>query len=97
MREPVYLFRVADSFEIQDRGCVLLPGIPRELALSYRKGRLRLHHPDGTEREVFFDLELALISGKEGTREEPMCLARDVSKADVPLGTEVWFIGVRDA
>ena len=97
MKEPVYLFRVVDTFDIQGRGCVLMPGISHELAHSCRKGRLRLRHPDGTEREVFFALELALIRGKEGSREVPMFLLKNIFKAEVPLGTDVWFIGVRDA
>lgn len=97
--EPVLLFTVQDAFQLTDRGCVLAPGPSAEPgAQAVRIGdRIRLRKPDGHSFDTF-------IRGLEmlGRRPRPevitaaILLPKEITKHDVPKGTEVWLIP-RDA
>lgn len=91
----LHLFTVADRFQIEGRGCVLVPGLPTEPGSpNVRKGaRIRLRTPEGKETDTFIK-ELEMISFRK--RPERICipvlLPKDITKEDVPVGTAVLLI-----
>lgn len=72
----------SDTFEIADRGLVLVPGFPVDTV--HHGDELLLRRPDGTIITVnIAGLELLTRSAVT-----PISI-RGVSKSDVPIGTEV--------
>lgn len=93
--EPILLFTVEHAFDITDRGCVLVPGPSAEPgAQSIRIGdRIRLCKPDG--RSVDTVIQGVEMIGRRARPEiitAPILLPREISKDDVPTGTEVWLL-----
>jgi hypothetical protein len=91
----LHLFTVADTFQIEQRGCVLVPGLPTEPgAPIVRTGaRIRLRTPVGREIDTTVKA-IELINYRK--RPEKICipvlLPSDVTKNDVPIGTEVFLL-----
>jgi len=91
--DPLFLFRVEDVFEIQQRGCVLLPGVPApsdQIPVIRKEAAILLRRPDGSERATFIRA-LESIRRDKFHPEVPILLPRDLTKEDVPIGTEVWL------
>jgi hypothetical protein len=91
----LHLFTVADRFQIEGRGCVLVPGIPTEpdSPIVPKGARLRLRTPEGKETDTFIK-ELAMISYRKKPEKIciPILLPKDITKEDIPVGTEVLLI-----
>jgi hypothetical protein len=85
------LFIVENTFTVPGHGLVLCPGIVPEGNERFRVGdRLSLKTPDGNERELQID-------GIELLNPPPQNFAvtvmfKKLTKADVPIGTEVWSV-----
>lgn len=92
--EPILLFIVEDAFQITNRGCVLAPGPSGEAgAQPLRIGdRLQLRKPDGQSFETVIQGVEMLGRPRQKVITAPILLPRDITKNDVPKGTEVWFI-----
>ena len=91
----VHLFTVADRFQIEGRGCVLVPGLSTEQdSPSVPKGaRIRLRTPAGKETDTFIkELEMISYRNKPEKICIPILLPKDITKEDVPVGTEVLLI-----
>jgi translation elongation factor EF-Tu-like GTPase len=93
--DPVYLFTVEDTFQISGRGCVLVPGpSAEEGSQRIRIGdRVCLRKPDGCS----FDTTIAGVEmighrSRPKVITAPILLPGDVTKGDVPIGTEVWLL-----
>jgi hypothetical protein len=86
------LFTVEDTFVIRDRGLVLVPGIIPEGEERFRVGDpIVLLRPDGSFIEANMDgLELLFPN----PRHEVVIMLKGMTKADVPVGTEVWSVDV---
>jgi len=86
-----HLFTVTDAFQIANRGCVLVPGIP-ESGPSLRVGDpIILRFPTGeTIRTEIRGLEL--INYRTVPREiaAPILLPAHFRKESIPIGTEVY-------
>lgn len=82
------LFVVEDTFLIEGRGLILVPGVGGNVQL--RDGRaLIIKRPDGGV------LHVAKFSfGMPGPKSEgcPILLPSEVTKGDVPIGSEVWMV-----
>ena len=80
---------VEDVFQITGRGCVIVPGLPIGAEIQVRIGdALVLRRPDGSE------VATSIRGMESGVRRENggiAILLADVTKADVPIGTEVWL------
>lgn len=90
-----YLFTVADSFQIQKRGCVLVPGLSTEPGSPVVKNgaRLKLLLPDGTELEtVLQTIELINYKTKPDKMTLPILLRGEFKKENVPIGTDVFLL-----
>jgi len=83
-----FVFTVEDVFCITGRGCVVVAGMPdHKLFLKPGDGIL-LKRPDGSEVETTIRGVDAGIRRENGTA--IAILLADVTKADIPIGTEVW-------
>jgi hypothetical protein len=91
----LHLFTVADRFQIENLGCILVPGLSTESgAPSLRIGaRIRLHTPEGREIDTSIK-DFAMISYQTMPEKltVPVLLPKDLSKDDVPVGTDVLLL-----
>jgi hypothetical protein len=87
------LLVVEDSFDIRGRGLIVVPGPHADALERPSTFRVELHLPDGTRREARAILrwEFSLPSPPASQRRYT-CILEDVSRPDVPPGTEVWFL-----
>ena len=82
------LFVVQDVFEIRGRGVVMLPGIVVQEGELFRHGDpIHLKRPDGSVVESQIG-SLVLVTPNPG--HEVVILIKELTKADIPIGTEVW-------
>jgi hypothetical protein len=95
----IYLFTVADTFTIRNRGIVLAPGFlpaAHEMSFHIRIGDpIELHRPDGSQLEAcirgieMINAPIDVILDRQ--RRCPILLPANLTKADIPAGTEVWL------
>jgi hypothetical protein len=91
----LHLFTVADRFQIEGRGCVLVPGLSCEPGAPNinRGARIRLRTPSGREFDTFIkDIEMITYRKVPEKITAPICLPRDITKDDVPVGTDVLLL-----
>ena len=88
-----HLSTVEDRFEITGRGCVVVPGIPHDCPkdIAVRRGdTIELRKPDGTSlRTRIYEIEFCDGPGKRS--DVAFLLPPEITKADVPVGTEIWL------
>jgi hypothetical protein len=88
------LSTIESVFEISGRGCVIVPGISESVRgdLVVRQGAaIELRKPDGTVTRTRI-VALELLSGPNRRHCTPILLPTDLSKDDLPIGTEVWLL-----
>ena len=88
------LCKVEDVFEIEGRGCVLVPGIsdsvPKDFVVRFGD-LIELRKADGSVvRTHIYGIEIL-----DGTNRRKVCtpilLPPEFTKLDIPIGTEVWL------
>jgi translation elongation factor EF-Tu-like GTPase len=85
----IFVFRVDDVFQISGRGCVVTPGIPKAGDFRLKVGdALLLRRLDGSELRTF--LRGIEMGGSPDYPGIPILLGAEVTKEQVPAGTEVW-------
>lgn len=85
------LFVVEDTFVVEGRGLVLVPGILPEGDECFRVGDpILIRRPDGSDIATRIGA-LELIC--PNTRGDVVIMLKELVKADVPVGTEVWSEG----
>ena len=93
------LSTVEDVFEIEGRGCVITPGLgsstPSPLPIR-RSDPISLHRPDGSIIETHVHA-IEFLHGSQHRSCFPILLPPNITKADVPIGTEVWYLPTSDA
>ncbi len=92
----IRLFTVVDRFQIEGRGCVLVPGLSCEPGAPVvdRGAHIRLRTPSGRELDTFIkDIEHIRYAKMPEKIAAPICLPSDITKEDVPVGTEVLLRG----
>jgi hypothetical protein len=88
----IALFTVADRFQIRGRGCVLVPGPSTEVGSPViRVGdAIQLCTPDGRTIDTHIrGIEMINYLRKPEKITAPILLPANLSKDDVPVGTEV--------
>ena len=78
------LFTVTKAFMITGRGVVLMPGLGWNVQYVKTGSKIRLVRPDKSELRTS-------IQGITFNDQHDILLASEVTKADVPTGTEVWL------
>ena len=92
---PRYLYTVTDIFQLTGPFLIPTPGIPDNVA-GIRKGtRLQLRRPDGSV--ISTSIYCFFMSSRRDPTRRIISLPRDLTKQDVPLGTEVWLDEESDA
>jgi len=90
-----HLFTVAECFHITGRGCVLVPGLSTEPGAPAigRNSRIRLRTPSGVEIDSFIkEIEMITYRKRPEKITVPVLLPNDISKEQVPAGTEVFLL-----
>ncbi|MFL6258145.1 MAG: hypothetical protein ACJ76Y_00415 [Thermoanaerobaculia bacterium] len=86
---PRLLLTVEDTFEIRERGLIVVP----EPFLGDFKGPVEfpveLRRPDGSRKDAILSLQYEF--NIPPPKERYACIFRDLSKAEVPIGTEIYF------
>ena len=84
-----FICRIDDVFQIAGRGCVVTPGIPKDADLRLKVGDpLLLRRPDGSDlRTILRGIEMGGSPEFPGI---PILLGAEVSKEQVPVGSELW-------
>lgn len=84
------LFTVVEVFELQDRRTVVIPDdLPGQHSTA---GSLpvELRRPEGSRFQATLRIEYA-FQRPSARRDDRVLVFNDLSKADIPIGTEVWF------
>jgi hypothetical protein len=89
---PRCLFTVTNTFLIQGRGIVLMPGIIPQRDERFRVGDfVELRRPDNSiVRVQIAGIEIMNPMPRDGSR--MVLIKKPERKEDVPIGTEVWSI-----
>jgi hypothetical protein len=92
MLAKIFLFKVEDHFQLSKLGLVVTPGIPLRCYDGPSLVDLFLKKPDGSEVEekaqIYYSFPIPPPHRKMLT-----VLFPHLTKADVPIGTEIWFVG----
>lgn len=80
----MHLFTVTEAFMITGRGVVLMPGLGENAPYVKPGSKIRLVRPDKSELRTS-------IQGITFNDQHDILLTPEVTKADVPPGTEVWL------
>lgn len=96
-RMPEFLFRVVDTFQIQGRGLVVGTDTPiRNIPFVLRAGsRIEYRRPDCTSMASTIK-GLEFSSPFNPNQPYGYLAANGITKADLPLGTEVWLLSERE-
>jgi len=84
------LLTVDDTFVIEGRGVIVTPKIPVDAYSGARSRAVMLRTPDGHERTARASLDIPRVSPPPPAFYY-LCLLVDLTKDDVPIGTEVWL------
>ena len=82
---------IEDVFESAGRGCVITPGIPKDAKFNIKIGDpISLKLEDGSEiRTTVRGIEIGGGLSQPGI---PLLLPADMSKEQIPIGTELWTL-----
>jgi hypothetical protein len=80
----MHLFTVTEAFVITGRGVVLTPGLGENARFVRTGSRIKLVRPDKSELQT-------RIQGITFNDHHDILIGPEVTKADVPAGTEVWL------
>jgi len=83
-----FLLTVEDVFCITGRGCAVTAGMPDGRFVLKIGAGVVLKRPDGSEVETTVR---GVHLGNQGSGAPISILLADVTKADVPIGTELWL------
>ena len=86
------LIKVEDVFYFSERGCVVVPAVPEGFDFIRAKDQIELHTPDGRRLQTHI-ASIELPKPKDGSPcRMAIMLPPDITKQDVPVGTEVWLL-----
>ena len=90
------LLRVENVYEMKGRGVVVTPVLPRDGLMPPPQrpfdASVMLKRPDGTEVSAEASFLLPFFDPQDPTLQpEYVCLLKQVSRSETPVGTEVWL------
>jgi hypothetical protein len=88
----IFLSKVEDAFQISERGCVIVPAIPRAKVefLLHAQDLIQLRNPDGRILDTYI-VGIEMVCGPKARDRMAFLLPADITKRDVPRGTEIWL------
>lgn len=84
------LLTVENAFEISGRGVIIAPGPLQAEYDGPRQLEVTLISPNGAEQSAILTLE-HVFQSPPPKEHRWVCLLRGLTKAEVPLGAEVWL------
>lgn len=84
------LLTVEQTFEIKGRGLIVVPG---PLATAFKRPvelGVELRLPDGSRRHATLHLQYVFLTPPP-KEQRYACIFRGLSKAEVPIGTEIYY------
>lgn len=92
------LFVVEDRFQIEGRGCILVPGVSRDGPSVGTGDPIRLRTPNGKETDTEIRaLEMVNYLKPPEHITAPVLLPPELKADHVPIGTEVYLLDKREA
>jgi hypothetical protein len=88
-----FLFTVEDAYQITGRGCVIVSSQPHS-GVNFRlkaRDQIQLRNPDGRVTETYI-AAIEILCGPQVTNHMALMLPSDITKLDVPKGTEIWLM-----
>jgi hypothetical protein len=86
-----FLFVVEDVFEIGDRGCVLVPGVPTNLEKAVKVGATILIESNlGRSFETTI-AAFEMIRRSGNSEHAPFSVPRDIRKIDISIGSRIFL------
>jgi translation elongation factor EF-Tu-like GTPase len=91
-----FIEKVEDVFDINGRGCVVIPGIPCSFKPPIGIGaKLEIRNPSG--RIIQARLKgLEMINRGKPMQHAPLLVNREVKKADIEIGAELYLLNNED-
>ena len=87
-----FLFKIEEVFEIDGRGCVIVPLIAEGADFKIRqRDAIQLRTPDGRTLNTHIG-SVELLTTEVGRCRMAILLPTDIQKQDVPKGSEVWLV-----
>jgi hypothetical protein len=83
LKNNILLFKVENQYEIAGLGLILTPGLGVNIKFVVTGTKIKLVRPDKSEL-------IATIDGITFQGSHDILISSEFSKADVPIGTEVW-------
>ncbi|MDK2767274.1 MAG: hypothetical protein KYX69_06090 [Sphingomonas sp.] len=80
---------VEDVFDVTGRGLIVVPGPLQDEYAGPREFPVTLRTPEGIEHPATLTLE-HMFQSPPPKEHRWVCLLRDVTKAGIPIGTEIW-------
>jgi len=87
------LLTVTHRFQMKNGQLILDPEFEHPGVSEQQDIKVTLKLPDGTNRIAEASLHRPLVNSHPYTPPGLVCLLRNMNKADVPVGTEVWLDG----
>ncbi len=87
---PQFLYVVTEVFDIAGRFVIAVPGIPPETQGIRKHTALELRRPDGSILPTRVQ-DVAMVSPYDPRRPIQFSFPPGLTKADIPVGTEVWL------
>jgi hypothetical protein len=88
---PEIFLTVEDVFDIKQRGLIVVPGPLQAEYDGPREFPVLLKIPGGSDHHASLTLE-HMFQSPPPKEYRWVCMLRGVTKADVPIGTQVWTI-----
>ncbi len=87
----ILLSTVEDVFEIEGRGCVVVPGVSHNASVR-ESAAIELHLPDGSVVSTRIHALEFLDGPGRRTFCVPIILPPEFTKQDIPIGTKIWLL-----
>ena len=84
------LLTVEATFFIEGRGVIVTPNVPVDSYDGPRSLKVILRRPDGQENTASVSLGIPFVTPKP-RKLYYLCILSDVTKDDIPIGTEIWI------
>ena len=87
-----FLFKIENVFEVPGRGCVIVPAIAGGADFKIRpRDAIQFRTPEGRTLNTHIG-SVEFLKPAVGSCRMAILLPSDVSKQDVPKGTDVWLV-----
>jgi hypothetical protein len=92
--EKRHILTIEDVFEISGRGVLVLPDIPLNVLPTPAPTHVEMRNPlQVGMRTVDVQFEIPFLDPPPSREVGCLCLLKDITKAEVMIGSELWVLG----